>query len=147
MCKVSDKIKLCSCKAQHVERLKHYWVLNRPEKKDEFILGSIIPPANIGERVEKFNINTLRRQLNNGNCLDVELSHQENDILELHFTCRLEPGIDKISPGVGNYLVYAFAFKKGKWRKTSFDHFGNNLSSIQAGKILRPFVNLPGSQL
>ena len=69
------KLKLCSCRTENVQRLKHYWVLNRPEDKDEFILGEIVPPANIGERVEKYNINSLRKQLNNGNCFDVDLVH------------------------------------------------------------------------
>jgi hypothetical protein len=83
MCKISDKLKLCSCRIENVQRLKHYWVLNRPEDKGVFILGEIVPPADIGERVEKYNINSLRKQLNNGNCFDVNLVHQENDILEL----------------------------------------------------------------
>ena len=37
MCTVSDKLKLCSCKTENVERLKHYWI----EKADrENALGS-----------------------------------------------------------------------------------------------------------
>ena len=116
-------------------------MLNRPEKKDEYILGSIIPPADIGERIEKFNITMLRKQLNDGNCFDVDLSHQENDILELHFTCKLKASIDKTTSDFGDYLVYAFVFKKGKWKKTSYDHFGNDLSQVQAGKILTPFIS------
>ena len=144
MCKISDKLKLCSCRTENVQRLKHYWVLNRPEDKDVFMLGDIVPPADIGERVEKYNIHSLRKQLNNGNCFDVNLVHQENDILELHFTCRQKPDIDKPTSYPGNYLVYAFVYKKGKWRKTSYDPFGNNISAVQVGKILTPFTIQPG---
>jgi hypothetical protein len=146
MCKISDKIKLCSCKTKNVDRLKHYWVLNRPEKKDIEMLGSIIPPADIGEKIEKFNITTLRKQLNDGNCFDIELSHQENDVLELHFTCTPKLDSGKTDSDFGNYLVYAFVFKKGKWKKTSYDHFGNNLSEVQAGKILTPFISQPNAR-
>ena len=141
MCKISNKIKLCSCKTENVESLKHYWVLQRPENKGEFILGEILPPADIGEETEKFNISALRKQLNDGNCFDIDLLHQENDILALHFTCNPASNNAELTSYSGNYLVYAFAFKKGKWRKTSYDHFLNNLSEIQAGKILNPFVH------
>jgi hypothetical protein len=138
---ISNKIKLFSCKTAHVESLKHYWILHRPENMGQFTLGEILPPADIGEETEKFNINELRKQLNDGNCFDSDLLHQEKDILALHFTCN--PASNKSEPTSysGNYLIYAFAFKNGKWRKTSYDHFLNNLSEIQAGKILKPFVN------
>ena len=124
-----------------MESLKHYWILHRPENMGQFTLGEILPPADIGEETEKFNINELRKQLNDGNCFDSDLLHQEKDILALHFTCN--PASNKSEPTSysGNYLIYAFAFKNGKWRKTSYDHFLNNLSEIQAGKILKPFVN------
>ena len=117
MCKVSDKLKLCSCKTGNAQQLKHYWVLNRPEDKGVYTLGDIIPPADIGEQVEKYNIHSLRKQLNNGNCFDVNLAHQENDILELHFTCRQKPADDNPTPGHGNYLVYAFIYKKGNGKR------------------------------
>ena len=87
MCKVSDKLKLCSCNAEKVESLKHFWVLNRPENLGQCIIGEIMPPADIGKQIENFNIERLRKHLNDGNCFDVILSHQEKDILELHFTC------------------------------------------------------------
>ncbi len=140
MCKVSDKLKLCSCKTEKVENLKHYWILNRPEDKGQYILGEIMPPADIGEEVEKFNIQRLRKHLNHGNCFDVKLSHQEDDILELHFTCRQRPNLEEGFDHSGNYLVYAFVFKSGKWKKTSHDPFGNNLSTVKGGKILKPFT-------
>jgi hypothetical protein len=134
MCRISDKIRLCSCKTEGVERLKHYWVLQRPEKKEWHVLGTILPPTDLGEKIEKFNIDSLRRQLNEANCFDVELQHQEKDVLELHFTCNP-------SNNIGDSLVYAFVYRKGKWRKTSYDPFGNDLLTVQSGKILKPFAN------
>ena len=111
MCKVSDKLKLCSCKADNVEKLKHYWVLNRHNGQNYETLGSIIPPPDIGEIAEKYNIETLLKLLNEGNCFDTELQLKQNDILELHFTVS-DP--DKY---FGKYLVYASYSKttNGKW--------------------------------
>ena len=138
MCKVSDKLKLCSCETENVENLKHYWVLNRPIARGDRTLGSLMPPADIGEYFEKLNINSLRKQLNSGNCFDIELTHQENDILELHFTCTGNNLLDQSTSYKGN-LVYAFSYKKGKWRKTAYDAFGNNLYTVKGGKISSPF--------
>jgi hypothetical protein len=138
MCEVSDKLKLCSCKTENVENLKHYWVLNRPINRGDRTLGTLLPPADIGEYFEKLNINSLRKHLNDGNCFDIELTHQENDILELHFTCKGNTLPDQSTSYDGN-LVYAFSYKKGKWRKTAYDAFGNNMYNVQVGKISTPF--------
>jgi hypothetical protein len=140
MCKISDKLKLCTCRTENVQSLKHYWVLNRHEALDSYVLGSIIPPADIEEQVEKYNLNTLRKLLNDGNCFDVKLDHQENDILELHFTCQQKLDTENQLSDSGNYIVYAFKFTNGKWRKTKYDPFGNNLTTVQGGKILTPLV-------
>ena len=137
MCTISDKLKLCTCKADDVEILKHYWVLKKPVENDIFKKGTIIPPANIGGEIEKYNIDTLTQQLNDRSCFDkdVMLIHGENYILELHFTCFPELYSE-------NYLVYAFIYKNGKWIETKYDHFGNDLSKIQGGKIVKPFIKL-----
>jgi hypothetical protein len=92
MCQVSDKLKLCSCKAKEAQSLKHYWILNRPVDRGYFTLGPIVAPADIGKLNELNNINSLRKQLNNGNCFDVNLVHQENDVLELHFHLQAKNG-------------------------------------------------------
>jgi len=142
MCKVSDQLKLCSCKTKNVEELKHYWVLKRHNGEQNCIVGEAILPANIGEDADKVNIITLRKMLNSGNCFDIELQHQENDILELHFTFHADPEKYFMLPCHGNYLAYAFVFKNDKWRKTDFDPFGENLDDIQKGKIVRPFLTV-----
>ena len=142
MCKVSDKLKLCSCKAKNVEELKHYWVLKRHNGENNCIVGEAILPANIGEAADKVNIKTLGQMLNSGNCFDIKLEHQENDILELHFTFNADPEKYFMLPCHGNYLAYAFVFKNNKWKKTDFDPFGENLEDIQKGKIIRPFLTV-----
>ena len=139
MCKVSDKLKLCSCKTEIVETLKHYWILNRPNGFDARMLGTIMPPANIGEQMERLNESTLRKLLNNGNCFDVELDLQENDTLSLHFTCNQNHNGKQFVDFYGSYLIYAFKFKNGKWRKGEWNPFGGNGDDVQSGKIMKPF--------
>ena len=139
MCKVSDQLKLCSCKTNNIEKLKHYWILKRHNGENNCMIGEAILPASIGKAADKINIKSLGIMLNSGNCFDIALQHQENDILELHFTVRRDPEKDMILLDDGNYLAYAFIFKNNKWKKTVFDPFGANLKDIQRGKIVRPF--------
>ena len=139
MCKVSNKLKLCSCKVSNIKTLKDYWILNRPTDTNECIMGEAILPADIGEQAERYNITALRKLLNDGNCFDIEIQHQENDILELHFTYKAKSNKRIQMPDSGGYLAYAFVHKNGKWKKTSYDPFGANLNSIQGGKISEPF--------
>lgn len=42
MCKVSDKIKFCSCATTNVQRLKHYWVWHQYNKDKSIIIYSEI---------------------------------------------------------------------------------------------------------
>ena len=133
MCKVSDQLKLCSCKTRNIERLKHYWILKRPNGGNESIMGDAILPANIGEDADKINIEALAKMLNSGNCFDTELHHQEEDILILHFTFNAD-SYD------GNYFAYAFVFKNNKWEETDYDPFGANLDDVQKGRVINPFL-------
>ena len=139
MCTVSDKLKLCTCKTENVKRLKHYWTLKRPTEKTHWVVGEMILPANIGETADKINQNTILSQLNNGNCFDFELQHQENDTLELHFTYKVDPEKYLTLPYNGDFLVYSFKFKKGEWKKSDYDPFEIDFNEVQKGKIISPF--------
>ena len=75
----------------------------------------------------------LLKMLNSGNCFDIELHHQEEDILELHFTINSDT-YDS------DYLAYAFVFKNYKWKETDYDLFGANLDDVQKGKVINPFL-------
>lgn len=137
MCKVSDKLKLCTCKAENVKKLKHYWVLNRYHRRSECAMGDIIPPPDIGEEAKNLNVQTLLKLLNERNCFDTEMHLHQKDVLELHFTLNPEKFY-------GNHLTYAFVFKNNEWKVGDYDPFGNNMEEIQNGKILRPFVKSLG---
>jgi len=140
MCNISDKLKLCTCKTKNVEQLKHYWILKRRNGGNNYIVGQTMLPANIGEKQDRLNANNLQRLLNEGNCFDIKLLQEENDILKLHFTFYADREKYLMLPCHGNYLAYAFKFKKGKWNKKNYDPFGENLNNIQKGKIKNPFI-------
>ncbi len=139
MCKVSDKLKLCTCKTKDVSKLKHYWILKRPNANIDEILGQAILPANIGKKADDFNSKTILHQLNEGNCFDVELDIQHNDILELHFTFNADPNKFFMPSCFGNYLAYSFRYKKDKWKQHEFNPFSDEEDDIKNGKIVHPF--------
>jgi hypothetical protein len=142
MCQVSDKLKLCSCETKDVERLKHFWVLKRHNGENICIVGIAILPAVIGKKANKLNEEVLCKMLNEGNCFDIELKHQQNDILELHFTVTPDPEISSQFPSDEDFLTYVFTFNKKRWKKTDFDPFAANLKEVQKGKIVDPFAKI-----
>ena len=139
MCKISDQLKLCTCETNDVEQLKHYWVLSRPGRQFDLI-GETFPPTYIGEKLDRINENTILKLLNEGNCFDTEIMHQENDVLELHFDLNLVRQKNLASSYNSNYLIYTFKFQRGIWELNSFDPFGKNTEDILKGQILRPFA-------
>lgn len=136
MCEVSEKLKLCSCKTEDVEKLKHYWILQRPFPGDISVMGTVMPPADYGTLLEQINPDQIERQLNENSCFDADIEYQENDILHLYFTCN-KPSLE--IPDPSGYLAYAFQYKKNRWKQSAYDHFSNNLENVQAGMIRRPF--------
>ena len=127
MCKISEHLQLCTCKTNDVKSLKHYWILSRPKHNGPFTIGEIITPEQLNPEIEQFNQETLIQQLNSGNCFDVKLNHQEDDVLVLHFSCNK------------SYLAYSFTFKNNKWEIGEYDAFSNGLRKIKGGKIEKPF--------
>jgi hypothetical protein len=88
MCKVSDKLKLCSCKTD-INSLEHYWVLHRFEKdKETIVMGEAMPPAIIDPEIDRYNNKELLRMLNEGNVFDIEMNPVEKDRLEISFATR-----------------------------------------------------------
>jgi hypothetical protein len=57
---------------------------------------TFLPYTCIGEALERINQNTILKQLNNDDIFDIELQHQEDDILEMH--SRIAPILKNI-PG------------------------------------------------
>ena len=140
MCKVSDKLKLCTCKTTNVEDLKHYWILYKYADIGVCTMGDYIMPEPIAEKEDRYNINTLQALLNEGNCFDFEIELEENDRLEFHFSC-VQNSIGMIPAAKVDYLTYTFSYKSSKWTIEEFDPFHNNLDEKLNGKIVKPFLN------
>ena len=115
MCRVSDKLKLCTC-ATRIAKLKHYWVLHRFSKtKDLMVIGETILPADISAEDDQFNRDTLVRLLNDGNVFDVDLKLSDKDRLQLTFTVR------DVSSGDNAQIDYGFEYLNSRWEMIEFD--------------------------
>lgn len=103
MCKLSDKLSLCSCEAD-IDYDKNHWVLNR-FRADKNIISVGIPvwPTFIDSEIENHNTVLLTGMLNDGSCFDFELEFQEKDQLVLYLIAK------------NLFLFYAFEFSDKKW--------------------------------
>ncbi len=114
MCRVSDKLKLCTC-ASSISKLKHYWVLHRfSEAKDVVVIGEAMLPASISFEDDKFNRDTLLRLLNDGNVFDVDMKPSYKDRLQLTFT--------NSSSSEKFQIDYGFEYLNDRWELIEFDH-------------------------
>jgi hypothetical protein len=129
MCKVSDKLKLCTCATKDIYSLKHYWILHRfDDNKDDFIVGEIIEPYLCKPDIELYNRDVLLRLINIPSTFDVDINPKPKDRLELSFS-------------VGNEsLVYGFEYKNGSWESEEYDTFEwmSHHNEYLAGKIKNP---------
>ena len=113
MCKVSDKLLLCTCKAENIDSLKNYWVFYRRNKnKNLFIVGSMIIPYAQEENIEKYNEGTLLRLMNTPSTFDVDLKPKAGDRIQLHFTVNDE-----------QFMNYGFEYKRSKWILHAYNQF------------------------
>jgi hypothetical protein len=134
MCKVSDKLKLCTCSKIDKKTNPHFWELQRPwyEAGIENAVGLIHAPVSLDFLDEQHNKNILYNLLNDGSCFDVALKLENKDILELHFKVNDEEYQSQ-------YLTYAYVYSDGKWEESHYDAFGNNLRSEKEGCIQHAF--------
>jgi len=117
MCKVSDKIKLCSCTAviDDVIELDNYWLFYRFKKGLEVeILGELMLPVFVQEEDHAYNMEHLPKLLNDGNVFDIDLHPKPKDRLLLCLQIRLEDNT------LGQYN-YGFQYKIGKWVHCEYD--------------------------
>ena len=123
MCKVSDQIILCTCKAKSTESLKNYWSLHRFDKtKDVHILGEAYLPSSFFDPENyKINNQAILSQLNESNIFDTPLLFQPKDKLVIAF----------------GETIFAYVFSKDKWKTREYDFFEliNEHHEIGFGKI------------
>ena len=123
MCKISESITLCTCKAKSTESLKNYWSLHRIDKtKDLQIIGQAFFPSSFFDP-ENYNKNSqaILKQLNEKNIFDTELQFKPKDKLVIAF----------------GETIFAYIFSKGKWKSREYDYFEliNEHNEINFGKI------------
>lgn len=136
MCKISDRLKLCTCKTEDVELLKNYWILYKYKKSNVFLMGEPMLPQyyEIGKETNEYNYNKLEELLNTRNCFDIDIEINNKDILELNFTYSFSS--EKIQQ---IHLVYEFVYKNNKWRANEYDPFDTNKLEKSNGKIVNVF--------
>jgi hypothetical protein len=113
MCKVSDKIKFCTCKAKSTEQLKNYWVFHRFIKgKFELVIGQPMLPFLIDEQTHLLNRETLLKRVNEADAFDIDLKPKQNDRLQLSFN---------FGDTIYDRIDYGFLYRNKKWIVTGFD--------------------------
>lgn len=113
MCKITSKIKFCTCKASSTEKLQHYWCLYRFNKdKDDVVMGMLLPdePLTIDFEVNKV---VLEKRLNEEDAFDLDLSFKPKDVLEI--VCN--------NFNDSKRTVYGFKYKGKRWQLYEIDDF------------------------
>jgi hypothetical protein len=133
MCTITNKIKLCSCKANSTEKLQHYWALYRKNKDndfDMFIVGEAMLPSFDFFHPEQYEKNyaTLANRVNEGDVFDVPMVFKAKDVLELVFYNKDDSG---------KRATYGFKYIKKQWIKSAIDPFDlmGRFEEVQFGKI------------
>lgn len=130
MCIITEKIKLCTCKAYSTNQLQHYWKLHRRNKdKNEIIVGEVMLPSFEWFHPNEFKKNyaTLENRVNEGDVFDVLIAFKAKDVLELVFYNN-----DDLKRG-----TYYFKYFKKQWIKREmciFDLIGS-FDELKFGKI------------
>ncbi len=131
MCKVSEKLKLCTCEFDP-DKTKNYWEFSRytSEEKGIDIVGTALPPVEIAPENDAFNRKLLSKLLNEGNVFDVDLNPRDKDRLLLSFQIKTDSW--------GRHLHYGYTYKNGEWIEEEFGPFGWSWhhDEEKSGKIL-----------
>lgn len=129
MCKVSNKLKLCTCVTPQ-EKLKHFWAFHRyVEDKELLIMGMPYFPDEFSLVDHESNKEILEILLNEDDVFDVKIKPKAKDRLEFFFSfTEFE---------TASNITYGFEFRKGKWKSIEYDYFDyeNNYDQENYGKI------------
>ena len=104
MCRISDKLKLCTCHHLTGEE-PNYWVLHRYNKtlKND-IVGEAMLPSWLDPEEDAYNKDLLLQMLNECNVFDKDHGLKQRDRLQItmHLPAKSE-------------LHYGFEYRRGKW--------------------------------
>jgi hypothetical protein len=139
MCKVSNKIKFCTCVDDNIdiEELNHYWVLHRYNKdKNMNVMGEPIFPDNLHPM---FIINEalLIYTLNKPDAFDKNIELKKGDRLEVALCNNSD----------NDSLYYNFKFTGKTWISIESDSFDlmSNFDELKSGKIKEIAMNKYGT--
>ncbi len=115
MCKVSDKIKFCTCVSGSYEDLPHYWLLYRFNKqKDLAYIGMPMFPYDYIQPNFQLNKQTLAVRLNEPDAFDKTIAFKAKDQLKIVINNLLDET---------KRMVFSFRYIKGKWVDQDYDTF------------------------
>ncbi|HAP69436.1 MAG TPA: hypothetical protein DCR04_06880 [Flavobacteriales bacterium] len=134
MCKVSEKIKFCTCgDIQNIEELDDYWILHRFNKdkdEDDIMIGMLAPPTVFRDSNFEFNENAILERLNTGEAFDKPMNLEKRDRLEVVINMNDDDGS----------FSYNFQFYGRKWKAVKEDVLGllerydqNKRGKVEAG--------------
>ena len=129
MCKISSKIKFCTCINDNVdiEELDHYWVLHRYNKdKNVSVMGIPALPSDLQPHFE-VNETLLIDTLNTTDAFDKNIELEKGDRLEV-VLCNNSKD---------NELYYNFKFTGKTWKTIESDCFDimNHFDEVKGGGI------------
>ena len=134
MCKISNKIKFCSCVGENsdVQDLNHYWILNRYNKtKKTFYFGEIVIPYSRNKDNFKENQTTLLNALVEKSTFDKAMYFKEKDVLQVY--------LHNHSKNHKDTLKLKFQHKSGRWEPLLNDedlfYLLNHFDKTDSGKI------------
>lgn len=136
MCKISSKIKFCSCLGD-VYAFKHRWIHYRlSEWREDFILGINMFPTDMLDENFEVNYVTIENRLNEPDAYDLPMIFFEKDKLSVQLFCK-ESTKD-------HDFEYNYEYLNGKWSyiENYCFEYRNTFDEVNAGKIKSPFVKL-----
>ena len=88
MCKVSNRIKFCTCGPDmEIDEMDNYWIFyRRNTDKNEMIIGDTLLPSELDTKDLAYNHQTLEKRINESDAFDIPLEPQSGDRLLIHIT-------------------------------------------------------------
>ena len=121
MCKISDKIKFCTCSLDDIDitELDNYWILYRQnENKFSSIIDGLFC-LTVNLKYDEINKNTILNRLKEHDAFDKQIQFIDQDCLVIY--------LNKQSSS--EELTYCFQFNEGVWEVVDYNPFSLNESS------------------
>ncbi|MBL7778445.1 MAG: hypothetical protein JNK66_09160 [Chitinophagales bacterium] len=135
MCRVSHKLKLCTCSSSKAQP-RNYWIFHRYNStKNISIMGEPMLPASISPEDDAFNDALLLKLLNKGDVFDTDLHPQNQDRLQLSFYVNHPAAKSECQ-----HIHYGFEYHNGQWQHQPYEplEWESTHDEEEEGKITHP---------